>query len=701
MTAFNLQGFNITAWSKSGFADYSLNATALQYIKNEGSNLVAIDYAVNFNNNGSIIDPNSSASMAPSTKDLAHVIDLAHQLGLQVILKPHITLATSAANVNDGNTSTSTFLASNFFPAWNGYLNSLGSLAQAHGVEGIAIGTEFNIYDSTNRAQWLDIISSLRGIYSGQLTYDALFSVFTDYDSTAKVCFWDKLDYISCSLYVPLSSNDAAPQSQLVGAFLNNPYGSVGNVVSYLANISAKYGKQIMALEGGYQSVAGALDLANLNTLPNSSQTISNSTQANGLNAYLYALESYGASWLKGVSLWQVTPENMTTKDLASIWHTNEFTSYQKPSAQIIADYFQGKTTYLNKFTVAANGQKFYGGILNNSYEIVRSESQPVTLSFYLTGTIVNGKAPTIELYIGGNRVDTFNLNTKSSSYTDGKGINWDMGQTYSMQYTGALNNIQLVFKSNSSNGLNEGSYLHGFSIDGLAQDLTKTITYSSGSAIKTNSMSYGTTSTLDIANRVNSINSGTEIHGGPGVDQAIFSSASKNYQINIAGSSTLTVSSSTGALSSAIKCSNVERLQFTDTTIALDIGKDQTAGSGYMLYKAAFNRTPDASGLGYWISKMDSGMSYSDVAKNFVTSAEFKTAFGGSNPSVNTLVTKLYNNVLNRTPDAGGLAFWQDKLNTGWSTADVLGFFSTSGENVTNVTPLIANGISYTQFVG
>jgi len=145
----------------------------------------------------------------------------------------------------------------------------------------------------------------------------------------------------------------------------------------------------------------------------------------------------------------------------------------------------------------------------------------------------------------------------------------------------------------------------------------------------------------------------------------------------------------------------NVERVQFTDKMLALDIASTQTAGSGYMLYKAAFNRTPDVGGLGYWISGMDAGVSYGSVAQSFVNSAEFQTAFGGSNPSVNTLVTKLYNNVLNRTPDAGGLAFWQDKLNTGWSTADVLGFFSTSGENVTNVTPLIANGISYTQFVG
>jgi hypothetical protein len=146
----------------------------------------------------------------------------------------------------------------------------------------------------------------------------------------------------------------------------------------------------------------------------------------------------------------------------------------------------------------------------------------------------------------------------------------------------------------------------------------------------------------------------------------------------------------------------NVERIKFSDTMLALDTSKDQTAGSGYMLYKAAFNRTPDAGGLGYWINQMDKGMSYSDVANNFVNSTEFKTAFGGANPSVNTLVTKLYNNVLNRTPDAGGLAFWQNKLsNEGWTTADVLGFFSTSGENVTNVTPLIANGIQYQQFVG
>jgi hypothetical protein len=189
-------------------------------------------------------------------------------------------------------------------------------------------------------------------------------------------------------------------------------------------------------------------------------------------------------------------------------------------------------------------------------------------------------------------------------------------------------------------------------------------------------------------------------VDGGVGTDTVIFLGKLNDYILQSTYPQKIVIDK-TLLRDGTDTLTNVERLQFTDTMLALDTGKDQTAGSGYMLYKAAFNRTPDAGGLGYWINQMDKGMSYSDVAKNFVNSTEFKTAFGGSNPTVNTLVTKLYNNVLNRTPDAGGLAFWQDKLTTGWSTADVLGYFSTSAENVTNVTPLIANGIPYQQFVG
>jgi len=199
---------------------------------------------------------------------------------------------------------------------------------------------------------------------------------------------------------------------------------------------------------------------------------------------------------------------------------------------------------------------------------------------------------------------------------------------------------------------------------------------------------------------------------GKGGVDTAVFRGAMRDYTVSISTTLDRTDPSGTSRLPSRTLTDttadrdgidtlvSVERIRFSDIVLALDTGANQTAGSGYMIYKAAFNRTPDVGGLGFWINKMDGGMSYSDVAKNFVNSAEFKTAFGGSNPTVDVLVTKLYNNVLARAPDAGGLAFWQDKLNTGWSTADVLGYFATSNENIVNVTPLIANGIQYQQFV-
>jgi len=195
--------------------------------------------------------------------------------------------------------------------------------------------------------------------------------------------------------------------------------------------------------------------------------------------------------------------------------------------------------------------------------------------------------------------------------------------------------------------------------------------------------------------------NFSSSINGGLGLNTVnYFGTLSSHASINISANAA-TVSSGSSNYN-ADDLINISRLSFSDTMVALDNGPTQTAGAVYMLYQATFSRTPDVGGLGFWISKMDGGMDYNTVAQNFVNSAEFKTAYGGSNPSVNTLVTKLYNNVLTRAPDGNGLAFWQDKLTTGgWTTANVLGYFATSDENVANVASLIANGITYQEYVG
>jgi hypothetical protein len=137
-----------------------------------------------------------------------------------------------------------------------------------------------------------------------------------------------------------------------------------------------------------------------------------------------------------------------------------------------------------------------------------------------------------------------------------------------------------------------------------------------------------------------------------------------------------------------------LKRIHFADISLALDV---DAAGKIYRLYQAAFNRQPDLGGFGFWLTYADTGHSLLEVAQWFLQSAEFQQLFGTA-PTDLEFVTKLYNNVLHRTPDSGGLQFWLNALKAGTSRAQVLVYFSESEENVGQIAPLIKDGIAYAQ---
>ena len=142
----------------------------------------------------------------------------------------------------------------------------------------------------------------------------------------------------------------------------------------------------------------------------------------------------------------------------------------------------------------------------------------------------------------------------------------------------------------------------------------------------------------------------------------------------------------------------SVERLQFSDVTLAFDV--DGVAGQAYRIYQAGLNRQPDSIGLGYWIKELDSGRSLESVAKSFIDSAEFRRLYG-ANPSDAEFVELVYNNVLGRDSDAAGFRYWTNELADGLTRARLLASFSESAENITNVADSVANGIQYTAFLG
>lgn len=183
------------------------------------------------------------------------------------------------------------------------------------------------------------------------------------------------------------------------------------------------------------------------------------------------------------------------------------------------------------------------------------------------------------------------------------------------------------------------------------------------------------------------------KLAGGAGIDTAIYVGASSQYRITL-GEDGARVAG--GAVVGGDSLTSVERLAFSNTNIALDIAGN--GGQAYRLYRAAFDRTPDNAGLGYWIAQMDQGATLSSVADGFIGSAEF-IALNGQALGNDIFISKLYDNVLHRAPEAAGYDYWLGALASGASRADVLAAFSESAENQAAVAKVIGNGFDYTFF--
>jgi subtilisin-like proprotein convertase family protein len=191
---------------------------------------------------------------------------------------------------------------------------------------------------------------------------------------------------------------------------------------------------------------------------------------------------------------------------------------------------------------------------------------------------------------------------------------------------------------------------------------------------------------------------------GGEGIDYGLYGDLSSNFSVSRdVQSGIVTVSSSTFGSDLLLQ---VERLQFADKTVALDV--EGFAGQAYRLYQAAFDRKPDLGGLGFYIWGLDTGVvNLTSAAATFFNSVEFKNLYGTSS-SNERFVELLYRHVHHRAPDAGGIDFWIGALeNRGgiygriFSREEVLVAFSESPENKLNVVGTITNGFEYTPFSG
>ncbi len=98
-------------------------------------------------------------------------------------------------------------------------------------------------------------------------------------------------------------------------------------------------------------------------------------------------------------------------------------------------------------------------------------------------------------------------------------------------------------------------------------------------------------------------------------------------------------------------------------------------------LYQAVLGRQPDVGGLTFWLEQFDSGeWGTRRIAGFFATSEEFMSLYG-EDITNEEFVNAVYQNVLRRQPDADGRSFWIDFLDQGNSRAELILLISNAPE--------------------
>ncbi len=162
----------------------------------------------------------------------------AHALGIKVMLKPHIWGRTEQRMESWTDDDWRAW-----FDDYLRFAEHYATVARDAQMDAFCIGNEQKVA-SRHEEEWRRIISRVRAIYKGPLTYGA------NFDEVFDVPFWDTLDWIGVSGYFPLVPDATPDRATLVSAW--QP------VLTRLQALSERERKPVLFTEIGYRSARGA-----------------------------------------------------------------------------------------------------------------------------------------------------------------------------------------------------------------------------------------------------------------------------------------------------------------------------------------------------------------------------------------------------------------------------------------------------------
>jgi len=181
----------------------------------------------------------------PSDRSIIHAIEKAHELGLKVMLKPHVDLISKSdgtywrADIGCANEKKK----KKWFREYQNFLLHYARIAKRLEVEILCVGTELS-FTTTKNSLWQEIISETRKVYPGKLIYAA------NWDNYKNIEFWQDLDYIGIDAYFPLTSKPEPSVADLINGWKK--------WIHEIETWQIKVNKPIIFTEIGYPSTSHA-----------------------------------------------------------------------------------------------------------------------------------------------------------------------------------------------------------------------------------------------------------------------------------------------------------------------------------------------------------------------------------------------------------------------------------------------------------
>lgn len=202
------KGMGYVTWSAEGYLTEGSDAS-LEKLKQLGTTWISI--LVTWYQT----DPWSSdihkTQKTPSDEAVIHVIKKAHDLGMKVMLKPHLDLLDKSDGSWRGEIGCLKESGwDEWFTKYNNFLNYYIKIANKEKVEMICIGTELSCTATVKGYLWEEMIKKIRGKYKGLLTYAAHWDRYQD------IRFWNSLDFVGINAYFPLTDKQRPTYDELL-----------------------------------------------------------------------------------------------------------------------------------------------------------------------------------------------------------------------------------------------------------------------------------------------------------------------------------------------------------------------------------------------------------------------------------------------------------------------------------------------------